>query len=176
METIKLLEALAAEYGPAAPVSTNRAKSLAQQLHNGMPVIYAAADPLAAVARRWSNQINENGKMLSYWSLFPELCHNEIVGWEKLPDVRKQMRVVFLQDGDDHPRNALRAKIVKELLDHWCPSLLTVTSRGSSLLARLLSLIYLGDWISLYLAYLNGADPTPVARIGELKARLKEAK
>ena len=176
IEAIKLLETLSAEYGTASPAAANRAKSLAQQLHNGMPVIYAAADPLAAVARRWANQVNENGKMLSYWALFPELCHNEIVGWEKLPEIRRQSRVVFLQDPDDHPRNTLRIKIVKELLDPWCPSLLTVSSRGSSLLARLFSLTYLGDWVSLYLAYLNGADPTPVTRIGELKVRLKEAK
>lgn len=176
VEAIKLLEALAAEYGPASPASANRAKSLAQQLHNGMPLVYAAADPLAAVARRWANQINENGKMLSYWALFPELCHNEIVGWEQLPEVRRQTRVVFLQDEADHPRNALRVKIVKELLDPYCPGLHTVTSRGPSLLARLFSLTYLGDWVSLYLAYLNGADPTPVSRIGELKTRLKEAR
>ncbi len=176
MEAVKLLEALAAEYGPAAPAAANRAKSLAQQLHNGMPVIYAAAHPLAAVARRWSNQINENSKMLSYWALMPELCHNEIVGWEKLPDVRRQARVVFLQDEADHQRNILRMRIVKELLEPNCPVLLTVNSRGGTLLARILSLSYLGDWVSLYLGYLGGADPTPVARITELKARLQEAR
>ena len=176
METVRLLETLAKEYDPGAPSSSNRAKSLAQQLHNGMPVIYASSDSMGGVARRWANQLNENAKVLSYWALFPELCHNEIVGWEKLPEIRKQTRVVFLEDQDDHPRNALRARIVKEILDPSAAGLFTVKSQGTSLLARMLSLVYLGDWVSLYLAHLNQVDPTPVQRIAELKVRLKEAR
>jgi glucose/mannose-6-phosphate isomerase len=176
VETIRLLESLAQEYAPAAPAAGNRTKSLAQQLHGCLPVVYASVDSLAGAARRWANQFNENAKVLSYWALFPELCHNEIVGWEKLPELRQRTRVVFLQDQADHPRNALRMRTVKELLDPQCPGLLTVSSRGVSPLARLFSLIYLGDWTSLYLAYLNGADPTPVTRIAELKTRLQEAR
>lgn len=176
METIQQLEALTKEYEPSSPAAANRAKTLALQLHGGIPIVYASADGMAGAARRWANQLNENAKVLSYWALFPELCHNEIVGWEKLPELRRQARVVFLEDRGDHPRNALRARIVKEVLNASAAGLFTVQSRGDSLLARMFSLICLGDWTSLYLAYLHQTDPTPVARIAELKNRLRDAR
>jgi glucose/mannose-6-phosphate isomerase len=172
LEAISLLEALAAEYGLENPVPKNQAKELAVKLQNHLPVIYSSVDSLWPVARRWTNQINENSKMLSYAAFFPELCHNEIVGWQELPQIRRQAKIVMLSDREDHKSNELRAGIISGILQAEAAGIIKVETRGQSLLARMFSAIFLGDMASYYLALLNQADPTPVERIKFLKSKL----
>ena len=86
------------------------------------------------------------------------------------------MVVVFLRDKDDFDRVKLRMNITKEIVDHYAASVIEVQSEGKSLLARMFSLIYLGDWVSFYLAILNGIDPTPVKVIDYLKGELAKVR
>jgi glucose/mannose-6-phosphate isomerase len=87
----------------------------------------------------------------------------------------REMQVFMLRDKDDHKRVQIRMDVTKQVLADHTPRLTEVWSEGSSLLARMFSLIYLGDWMSLYLAVLNGVDPTPVAVIDRLKQELARA-
>ncbi len=151
----------------------NAAQSMAQALVGKVPVIYGART-IAPVAYRWKTQINENAKQPAYWMELPELCHNEIVGYELAGKVFAQGIVVFLRTSFDHPRVAKRVEVLKEVLSSRGLAFLEVWGEGEDLLAQAFWLLYFGDWVSFYLALLNGVDPTPVRPIQELKRKLKE--
>lgn len=163
----KLREALLPEANP------NPAQELAQNLFGKVPVVYGA-EVTGPVAYRWKTQINENAKQPAYWAELPELCHNEIVGYELASKVFSQGVVIFLRTSFDHPRVAKRVEILKEVLSQRGLSFHQVWGEGQDPLSQALWLLYFGDWVSFYLALLNGVDPTPVAPIQELKRRLKE--
>lgn len=152
----------------------NRALQLAQRLRGKLPVVYSSSDRFDTVSLRWRGQFSENAKVLAYGNLFPELDHNEIVGWEVLKDLMKQIEVIILRDKGDHQRVQLRMTITKEIIEPLSSSVIEIFSEGKSLLGRIFDLIYLGDWCSFYLAILNGVDPTPVKKIDYLKSKLAE--
>jgi glucose/mannose-6-phosphate isomerase len=173
-EAISLMERLSAECSLDNAGQSNLARQLAGRMLGNLVVLYASVDHLAPVARRWACQINENAKSLAYTATLPELCHNEVVGWELPADHKKQTLVVMLADRGDHPRNRIRAKAVAGLVGPKAAGLAEVPSQGQGLLARLFSLLYLGDWASYHLACLNQVDPTPIPSIVELKKMLSE--
>jgi glucose/mannose-6-phosphate isomerase len=98
--------------------------------------------------------------------------HNELVGWKVLKRQMSNMVVIFLRDEQDNVRVQHRMGITKEIVSEYANETLEVYSEGLSLLARMFSLIHLGDWTSYYLAILNGVDPTPVRVIDYLKNEL----
>ena len=172
-ETALLLEELSRRWAPVSPLDENQPKSLARKLFGKLPLIYGS-EPLKAVCRRWKTQINENSKSLAYPVVFPELNHNEIIGWEGMEELRQSLEIIILRDEGDQERIKKRIEITKSVLGERPGGLEEVWSEGKSLLARLFSLIYLGDWVSFYLAILYGVDPTPVESIELLKKRLAE--
>ncbi len=172
-ETVSLLRNKAELYGEETPVSANPAKSLASALHGKLIVIYGTR-LTASVALRWKCQFNENSKALAFANVFPELNHNEIEGWLGLPTLGVPAEVVVLRDSSEHSRVSSRIAITLELIRGDGTGTREVWSEGESLLARIFSLIYLGDFASIYLAFLCAEDPTPVSRIQELKRRLSE--
>ncbi len=173
-ETLALLVKLSSDFGPAMPTSDNPAKRLAGTLLSKLPVIYGTEGISAIAALRWKCQINENAKTPSFWHAFPELNHNEIVGWQELASVTKEFGLVVLRDSGEYGRVSARIGITVPLISEAFANVAEVTSEGITPLARLMSLIYLGDFASVYLAILNGVDPTPVERIQELKSKLSE--
>jgi glucose/mannose-6-phosphate isomerase len=124
------------------------------------------------VATRWKGQCNENAKCLAYWNVYPELNHNELVGFEAPPDLLRSLFLVHLRDATDHPRVQARMEIVKRLLVERIAGLAEFSGQGETLLARLFSLIYLGDFTSVYLSLLYGINPKPVQVIDYLKQEL----
>jgi glucose/mannose-6-phosphate isomerase len=170
-ETIRVVSDLGAEYS-RIPSPSNWALELAEQLRGTIPVIYSSAH-LEAVNLRWRGQISENAKQLAFGNVLPEMNHNEIVGWNGLPMVRDSLSVVFLRDRETHRRVAHRERFTQEMLRPLVKSVSVVESAGRSRLARIFSLVHTGDWVSLYLAFANGEDPTPVKAIEFLKEKLK---
>lgn len=168
-EALGLLEGMAEELSRAE----GEAGRLARELAGRVPLVYGAG-PTAPVAYRWKTQVNENAKAPAFWGELPELCHNEVVGWELQGRLLPQGTVVFLRTRHDHPRVGLRAEILQGLLSARGIPWVEVRGRGEGLPAQVLSLLYLGDWVSYGLALLHGVDPTPVAIIRELKDRLAE--
>jgi glucose/mannose-6-phosphate isomerase len=154
----------------------NIAKTIVAALINKYPVIYGAQDRIDAVVTRWRGQLAENAKTLASSHFFPEMNHNEIVGWDHPAAILKDCAVIILRDGQDHPRVAKRMDITEKLIRTKCASITEVHSSGKGLLARIFSLVYTGDYVSFYLAMLNKCDPTPVERIAYLKKQLSGKK
>lgn len=169
-EAVGTLRELAATYSEK-PEAENPAKQQARALFQRIPVIYGS-EVTEPVARRWKCQVNENAKQPANWDVLPELHHNEIMGWES--SLTKRFAYVLLRDPEEHPQVRKRFAITRELLEERGHTVLEVRppEEGRGLLSRLLSLSYLGDWVSLYLALLNGVDPTPVELIETMKRRL----
>lgn len=156
--------------GPKAPLKRNRAKQLAARLKGTTPVIYGAP-PFDSIAKRWQTQINENAKMLAFSSSLPEADHNEIVGWA-LDTSARRFTPVILRDADETPEMHRRLDATAILFGKHA-SVEQVHDEDDQLLGRMLGALFLGDYVSLYLAALRGVDPAPMAPITELKERLK---
>ena len=131
----------------------------------------AGAGMTDAVAYRWKTQINENAKTPAFAHELPELDHNEIVGWEGAPGLAA-FSAVFLDDSDLHPRVRQRIELTRGLIASAGVQTFRVESVGETRVERLISLVLLGDLVSLYLAILRGIDPTPVPMIDRLKEAL----
>ena len=164
-------EALAAEWAPEA-TEGNLAKTLAAGLHDTIPQI-AGSGLTGPVAYRWKTQINENAEMPAFAHELPELDHNEIAGWTGAPELGR-FSAVFLDDSDLHPRARQRIQLTRALVEPSAAATFVVQTRGEAPTERVVSLVLLGDLVSLYLAALRAVDPTPVAAIDRLKARLAD--
>jgi glucose/mannose-6-phosphate isomerase len=156
------LERLSAAWGPALGASRNDAKRLAVFLHRRFPVIYASTDMLEAVPFRWRCQLNENAKEAALSSAVPEMNHNEILAYSAATHETRRLAVVFLRDEADHPQVQKRFDLTRDLLTGRAAGVREARAHGGGPLARVLSLVLLGDLVSVYLAYLKGVDPTPI--------------
>jgi glucose/mannose-6-phosphate isomerase len=165
----QLLSELVAEWGPEASEGTV-AKHLAHELHGTVPVIHGAG-PTVAPARRWRTQINENAKSAAFWSELPEADHNEICAWERGRQTAP-LAGVFLEDPDQHPRVRRRIELTAKEVERAGAPAFRIRARGETRLERVLSLVLLGDLVSVYLAVLEGVDPTPVEPIERFKGAL----
>ena len=182
-ETVELLRRGNDELGPDAPEEAIQpgarpglpqrqiAKPLARQLHERQVCIYGAG-PTVAAARRWKGQVNENAKAPAFFNELPELDHNELMAWTSLPHVSQSTAVVFLNDGEHDDRLVLRAELTANVLEEHGVLVEHVWAHGPGRLARLFSLVQLGDYVSFYLALLYGVDPSPVAAIQKFKEQL----
>jgi glucose/mannose-6-phosphate isomerase len=150
----------------------NPAKQLAWSLIDRF-VVVGGAGFLAPVARRWKTQLNENGKATAVWEELPEATHNTVVGFEQPESLRDHLAVVFLRSPQlDHPRNALRAQLVGDLLETGHVWHTFVEAEGEGRLGQALSTVVLGDFVSVYVAFMYAMDPTPVDVIEHIKEQL----
>jgi glucose/mannose-6-phosphate isomerase len=171
-EAADLLEGLALRYGADTPEERNPAKTIARLLHGRVVAVYASGRILEAAAYRWRCQIEENAKNLALHHTLPEMNHNELVGWEWPAEQLKGIGVVFLRDRRDHAHTQRRFELTRDIVGQRCGVTHEVWTEGESALARILSVIHLGDWASYYMACLNRVDPTAIAAIDYLKREL----
>ncbi len=175
-EAAAVLDALVQEIAEDVPAAGNPAKRMARDLQGRLPVVYGAG-PLIEVARRWKAQLNESGKSWASFDDLPEIHHNAIIGYSFPHEIASRTAVVFLESADlVHQRVQLRYGFTKDLLRRAGVAAHSVEARGVSALAQMLSLVLFGDYVSAYLAFLYGEDPTPTAVIDELKAWLAQQK
>jgi glucose/mannose-6-phosphate isomerase len=169
-EAAEVVERLVGEgEGPAVAL----ADDLAGALDHRVAVIYGAEGVGALAAYRWKTQINENGKAIAYCSVLPELDHNELEAWSTYPGIsRDRVGVMWLRDPADDPRLARRADLTRDLLVGRVGTAGEVHAQGEGVLARLFSLVVVGDLLSVALAERAGVDPTTVKVIASLKDRL----
>ncbi len=146
----------------------DRAKLLAEKLVGKVPLIYSS-DKMAGVARRWKYDLNENAKIHAFCNVFPELNHNEMVGFVKL---NANYYVVFLEDESDHRRVKERIRLTKETIGAKGVPSTQLVIKGDNPLTKLLSAVHIGDLTSVYLARLTSVDPEPVAIIEDFKKQL----
>ncbi len=173
-EAIAALERLARTLHPSEPAERNPAKRLAQRIGSRILVVYGAQH-LAAVARRWKSQVNENAKSWAFFDTLPELGHNSIEGFGLPASARDQLSVALLRAPSYDPPIARRLALVAEALDRAGVPHEIVEAPGDSLLAQVMTGVLLGDYASYYLAIQRGVDPTPVPAITWLKGRISQA-
>jgi len=171
-EAVNTVRARLGDYRLDVPFDDNPAKQLAANLWGRVTVVYGSQDRLENIARRWSGQFNENSKQLSYFSSIPEMNHNEVVGWKHPADHLRQLNLVFLRDRDDHHQIQRRISVNRQDLGSLAGYCTEVWTDRGGWFSRLMGLTILADYTSIYLAFLNGEDPTPVKAIDLLKARL----
>jgi len=171
-EALSLISEKAELYGRNTGTEKNPAKKLAVELFGRLPVIYGINGFLSTVAYRWKCEINENSKCPCFWAEFPELNHNETVGWDNLKEQTQKMVLVVFRDAGASDKIRVRIETTVKLIREQFDLVVEVPVEGKSRLAKALSTIYLGDIASVYLAFLYNTDPTPVDRIAVLKAEL----
>ncbi len=143
-----------------------QAKSIAKKLIGKTPIIYTAAN-FEGVGIRFRQQINENGKMLCWHHVIPEMNHNELVGWRDKDHTRV---VVFIRNEDDYKRTQMRMDINK-----YTPHLIELWSKGKSFFEKVFYIVHITDWVSLYLADLHEVDAMDIEVIDHLKNELAKA-
>ena len=171
---IRILEQVKRENSPEKPLSGNFSKKLASKINGTVPIIYGSGI-YRGVAQRYKQEFNENSKVPAKWEFFPELNHNEIVGWEAAKELAKCFSTIFIRDKDEPEGIRQRIEATKELIYEGSKKILEVWSVGESELSKMLSAVYIGDLTSLYLAILRGVDPTPVKTITLLKERIMQS-
>jgi glucose/mannose-6-phosphate isomerase len=147
-----------------------RAGEIGGLLEGTAPVVYGA-DLTAPAARRWKTQLNENAKLPSFFSELPEADHNEICGWSAGKETGG-LSAVFLEDRDQHPREARRFELTAEAVSDSGASAVRVESAGETRTARLLWTTMLGDLVSVELAESRGVDPGPVEALERFKVAM----
>jgi len=173
-ETLEITKEIKNLMSKTVSINNNLAKQLAQTIFQSVPQVYGC-NIYEPIARRWCTQFNENSKVIARYDFVSECNHNDIVGWSMDPMVSKNFSCILFRDNDlDSPNIKKRLDFMKELYRDVAENLIEVYPRGKSSLAKMMYTMYLGDFISCYLAILRGIDPTPVDIITKLKEELSQ--
>jgi glucose/mannose-6-phosphate isomerase len=170
-EAIAVLERVAKANAPDVPTENNRAKQLAQELMETIPVIYGFRQ-YSSIAQRLKAQFNENSKVPSKCDIFPELNHNETVGYEAPESLTKKQSIILIRDPQEPPEIRNRIETTTSLVFNRANKVLEITAEGEGKLAKMFSVMCAGDFASVYLAILQNKDPTPVNIIVRVKSEL----
>jgi glucose/mannose-6-phosphate isomerase len=148
-----------------------KAMEIANFLNGKLPVIYATTYN-EGVAIRFRQQLNENSKVLCWHHVFPEMNHNELVGWAQ---TNEDIAVIILRDPDEYKRNQFRIELSKEVFSKHTPHIMELYAEGDTAIERTLFLVHLTDWVSCYLADLRHVNPVEIHVINHLKSELSKA-
>ena len=169
-ETLTVLEDISREMAPEN--ANTLAMKLAEKIYDKTPLVYGSRGITAVLALRLKNQFNENAKMMAFVNEFPELNHNEIMGWKQLENSPEKYIAIFLRDVGEHNRVKKRFEICEDILKNSVSEVVELQSRGEALFCRFLSLMLLTDYVSYYTALLRGVDPSFIDNIESLKKQL----
>jgi glucose/mannose-6-phosphate isomerase len=166
LESIKELDKTKKEISSLNLTSQNPALNLAKWIKN-IPVIYYPYG-LESAAIRFKNSLQENAKSHAMTEDIIEICHNGVVCWER----KSEIHPIIIEGKNDHVKTKERWKILKEYfnlneINYW-----EISSTEGSILTKLINLIYLLDYATIYLSILNEIDPSPVKSIEFIKKKL----
>ncbi len=153
-------------------VKTNWINEVVSALQGSIPIIYASNE-YSAIAQRMKTQFNENSKVPAKYDVFPELNHNEIVGYQN-ENLNKNSYVILLRDKEESEGIRARIEITKDIIKDRVKGIHEIWAQGGSRLSRMMSLLFIGDVLSYELAVLNGVNPILIENIDLVKRRLKE--
>lgn len=166
VESITQLKKLQNEVTSGNLTDNNPSLRLAQWI-SGIPLIYYPWG-LQAAAIRFKNSLQENAKCHVIAEDVVEACHNGIVAWEKPSNIKP----ILIRGEDDYIKTRERWEILKECLEGYKIEYKEVFSVKGNILSKLICLIYLLDYSSIYFAALSGIDPTPIDAIDFVKSKL----
>lgn len=155
---------------PEVPTKDNSAKQLALELIGKSIVVYSGPK-LFPAANKFKICLNENAKNVAWVNQYPEFNHNEFIGWTSHP-VQKPYAIVEIRSNLEHERVQKRFEISEQLLSGQRPKPEVVVPKGDDVLQQLLWTSNFCDYVSLYIALMNGLNPTPVALVEKLKELL----
>jgi glucose/mannose-6-phosphate isomerase len=170
-EAIQALEKAATANAPDVPTRNNKAKQFATELMENIPVVYGFSQ-YSSIAQRLKAQFNENSKVPSKHEVFSELNHNETVGYDAPESLTKKLSIILIRDQQEPPEIRNRIETTKNLVFGRASKVLEIWAEGKGKLARMLSVMGVGDFASVYLAILQNKDPTPVKIIDRVKSEL----
>jgi len=153
----------------------SEAELIAKRLKGKLPMIYCD-NRLQAMAMRFQQQLNENAKHLAHVNTFPEMNHNELVGWHFPESIMPVLQPIYLYSDHDHERVERRMELCRDYFEKKSNTVIDIIGEGASLLEQYYYLIHLTDWISFYLAKENGVDPDPIEPVLHLKKELEKIK
>ena len=170
-EAIAVLENVSKTNAPEVPTANNRAKQLAAYINGTILVIYGFRQ-YNSIAHRLKAQFNENSKLPSKSDAFPELNHNETVGYEAPEALNKAQTIILIRDPQEPTEIRNRIETTKNLVFTRANKTLEIMAEGKGKLAKMLSVMCTGDYASVYLAILQNKDPSPVEIINKVKSEL----
>jgi len=171
-ETFNILSKLREKLDVSSPLGENPAKRLALGLYGTLPFVYSYT-PYSSIGLRFKTQLNENCKIHAKFEELPELDHNEIMGWYDVTIPNHFLSVVFLRGPEEEDTIRARVEFLYDILVKKKIRVFNVVAEGTTRLASMLSLLYICDMATFYLAILRGIDPLPVQLISELKKFLE---
>jgi glucose/mannose-6-phosphate isomerase len=171
-EVPKLLEKISNENSPERTLDDNIAKKIALDLKDSSPVIYGFGIYRGA-AQRFKQQFNENAKVPAKWEYFSELNHNETMGWENARQIAKHYSVILIRDKEEPTEIYSRIETTKTLMQPSFSKISEIWAQGKGNLAKILSTVLVGDFASVYLAFLRKLDPTPVNTVTLMKEKIE---
>ena len=151
-------------------------KILAKKLKNFTPIIYTSTKN-EPIAYNWKIRFNETGKIPSFYNTFPELNHNEMVGFDgekKTKKLLKNLYFIFIEDETDHPRILLRMDISKEILGKKGFSMETLKLEGENIWEKIFSSLLLADWTAYFIAQQYGLKAQETEIINKFKNIIRE--
>ena len=173
-ETITITEEFRKNNNKAVLEKDNISKQIAKTIFNTIPQIYGWGI-YTPIAKRWCTQFNENSKIIARYDIVPECNHNDIVGWSMNPEVSKKFTCILFRDEENESiYMAKRLNFMKDLFKDVAANVIEIQVKGKKRLAKMMYAMYLGDFVSCYLAVLREVDPTSVDVIVELKRTLAE--
>lgn len=164
--------AVTAGEAPDATATSASVQELANSVAGRFVVVYSCGAEAHGAGARLKAQLNENAKCPAYHVRFPELDHNDIVGWELAAADRERFALVVLRGGQQSAAERHRLVATLAELREDLPLTCEIGPRGEQPLARAMSLVQWGDYFSCYVALAGGVDPVPVTRIERLKRAL----
>jgi glucose/mannose-6-phosphate isomerase len=149
------------------------AKDLVEKLEDKIPLIYAS-QTLGSTAYAWKCLFNETAKSVAFYNVVPEMCHNELEMFsDNSPFLKGALYAIILKDIADESKVKRKLEAIKDTIKSKQKNAVEVVMRGEHILARLISLVYLGCWVSYYLALLKGVNPHEILTIESFKSRIK---
>lgn len=145
----------------------SKAKDLATRLKGKIPFIYGTSE---SPCLRFKTQLNENAKVHAKYELFPELNHNEVMGWQSSPS---NISVVLFREKGEREEIKTSIEFLKDSLKGKT-DIIEIFSEGENKLEKILYFILLGDLMSYYLAQQQGTNPETMEYINALKKIIKE--
>ena len=159
------IDAAASHLGGTFEAAQDRARELAAEIGDAVPVIHGS-DLTAPVAYRWKCQINEDAKMPAYSAVLPEADHNEIEGWSGADG---RFAAIFLEDRDQHPRERKRFELTAKAIEPDAAAVINLETEGETRTERVLHTVMLGDLVAIELANARGVDPLAVSALEGFK-------
>ena len=171
-ETITVVNEFRNHNKKEVPETDNLSKQIAKKIYNKIPQVYGF-DFYSPIAKRWCTQLNENSKLICRYDEVSECNHNDIIGWSMDPDVSKKFSCVLFRDRENESiYMSKRLDFMKKLYEDIAGNVIEIYPQGKKRLAKMMHAMYLGDFVSCYLAILRKIDPTPIDAITELKNEL----